>query len=109
VLVAELRRAGASIDSVDETPIELEAFGQNDQRATLVRQFGDTILLADLVFGNQVQQADHDQARERLDTMVSIALVRYASGQATDLTTPTPRAAPGPDSTISPDVTVIVN
>jgi hypothetical protein len=87
-IVAELRQSGAPLTEVDESPINLEVFGQDAEQAAMVRQFGDSIVVATLAFGAQIQQADRDRAHERLGTIVSIALVRYASGNTTERTTP---------------------
>jgi hypothetical protein len=108
-IVAELRQSGAPLTEVDESPINLEVFGQNAEQAAMVRQFGDSIVVATLAFGAQIQQADRDRAHEHLGTIVSIALVRYASGNTTERTTPTLAPPAGPTSALPPDLTPIVN
>jgi hypothetical protein len=108
-IIAELRQSGAPLTEVDESPINLEVFGQDAQQAVIVRQFGDSILVTTLTYGAQIQQADRNEAHANLTTLQSIALVRYASGNTTDLATPLPAPPAGPTSVLPPDLTPIVD
>lgn len=108
-LIAELSQGGAPLTDVNESPISLEAFGQGEGQAALLKLFGDHILVAVVSFAAQAQPAELNRAHEQLSTLAIIALTRYAAGQTTQRTTLTPAPSAGPPGTIPPDVTVIVN
>lgn len=93
-LVADAQAAGTHFSELSTTTGSLSAVGDNQGQAVMIQQSNEAIFLIELAFNNQSQPNDHAQAYVSLDTLQTMALVRYIGVLSGQIEVSTPQATP---------------